>query len=71
MLAQTEMFVVIVMMEKITSWMRENSLRQKCNLSFNMVILIKCHSDETFRNERVKRGKLCKLATQNLVGALR
>ncbi len=33
-----------------------------------MVIGIKCRSDETFRNKRVKRGKLRKQETQILVG---
>lgn len=36
--------------------------------SFGIILDIKCHSDDTFGNERVKRGKPHKQETQIMVG---
>ena len=55
MLTQAEMLVVFVPREKITQGSLTNGgIFPK---SIDMEKTIKCHSDDAFRKERVKRGK--------------
>ena len=68
MLAQSAMAVVFVPREKITQGSYANG--GDIPKSLDMELSIKCHSDDTFRKERVKRGKPRERETQIWQGSL-
>ena len=69
MLAQSVMIVVFVLTEKIRLGALIGHGGRSLSL-LDMVYSLRCHSDDIFRNKKVKRGKPRKLETQIMVGEL-
>ena len=63
MLSQSEMIVVFVPREQITQGSLTNGEDE--SKFFNMILFIKCRSDDAFGNKRVKRGKPREREIQN------